>query len=199
MSINIPGYTIIREIGKGGMATVYLAIQESFGREVALKVMAPHLAAESGFPDRFASEAKMVAALSHPHIVTVYDVGSYNNYHYLAMEYHTGGDLSARIDRNDLTPPEALKIIKELADALGMAHTKGVVHRDIKPDNVLFRAHNDDAILTDFGIARNMQAESNLTQIGSTVGTPKYMSPEQAREGRLAPTAGRPRRTRWQR
>ena len=181
MSINIPGYTIIREIGKGGMATVYLAIQESFGREVALKVMAPHLAAESGFPDRFASEAKMVAALSHPHIVTVYDVGSYNNYHYLAMEYHTGGDLSARIDRNDLTPPEALKIIKELADALGMAHTKGVVHRDIKPDNVLFRAHNDDAILTDFGIARNMQAESNLTQIGSTVGTPKYMSPEQAR------------------
>ena len=178
MSINIPGYTIIREIGKGGMATVYLAIQESFGREVALKVMAPHLAAESGFPDRFASEAKMVAALSHPHIVTVYDVGSYNNYHYLAMEYHTGGDLSARIDRNDLTPPEALKIIKELADALGMAHP---VHRDIKPDNVLFRAHNDDAILTDFGIARNMQAESNLTQIGSTVGTPKYMSPEQAR------------------
>lgn len=181
MSINIPGYTIIREIGKGGMATVYLAIQESFGREVALKVMAPHLAAEAGFPDRFASEAKMVAALSHPHIVTVYDVGSFNNYHYLAMEYHTGGDLSARIDRNDLTPPEALKIIKELADALGMAHAKGVVHRDIKPDNVLFRAHNDDAILTDFGIARNMQAESNLTQIGSTVGTPKYMSPEQAR------------------
>jgi serine/threonine protein kinase len=181
MAIQIPGYTIVREIGKGGMATVYLAIQESFGREVALKVMAPHLAAESGFPDRFSSEAKMVASLSHPHIVTVYDVGSYENYHYLAMEYHTGGDLSERIDRLDLTPTEALKITKELADALGMAHAKGVVHRDIKPDNVLFRAHNNDAILTDFGIARNMQAESNLTQIGSTVGTPKYMSPEQAR------------------
>lgn len=181
MSIQIPGYTIVREIGKGGMATVYLAIQESFGREVALKVMAPHLAAEPGFADRFGSEAKMVASLSHPHIVTVYDVGSYNNYHYLAMEYHTGGDLSEKIDRLDLTPPESLKIIKELADALGLAHSKGVVHRDIKPDNVLFRAHNNDAILTDFGIARNMQAESNLTQIGSTVGTPKYMSPEQAR------------------
>ena len=181
MSIQIPGYTILRELGKGGMATVYLAVQESFGRQVALKVMAPHLAAEAGFAARFDSEAKMVAALSHPHIVTVYDVGSYNNYHYLAMEYHTGGDLSERIDRQDITPSSALKIIRQLADALGLAHTRGVVHRDIKPDNVLFRAHNDDAILTDFGIARNMQAESHLTQIGSTVGTPKYMSPEQAR------------------
>ncbi len=181
MSIQIPGYTIVRELGRGGMATVYLAIQESFGRQVALKVMAPHLAAEPGFAERFSSEAKMVAALSHPHIVTVYDVGSHNDYHYLAMEYHTGGDLSTRIDREDLTPTAALKITKQLADALGLAHQRGVVHRDIKPDNVLFRAHNDDAILTDFGIARNMQAESNLTQIGSTVGTPKYMSPEQAR------------------
>lgn len=181
MTIQIPGYTIIRELGKGGMATVYLAVQESFGRQVALKVMAPHLAAEPGFAARFDSEAKMVAALSHPHIVTVYDVGSFNNYHYLAMEYHTGGDLSDRIERHDITPAQALKIIKQLSDALGMAHSKGVVHRDIKPDNVLFRSHNDDAILTDFGIARNMQAESNLTQVGSTVGTPKYMSPEQAR------------------
>lgn len=181
MTIQIPGYTIARELGKGGMATVYLAIQESFGRQVALKVMAPHLAAEPGFAARFDSEAKMVASLSHPNIVTVYDVGSFNNFHYLAMEYHTGGDLSDRIDRQDITPQQALKITKELADALGMAHSRGVVHRDIKPDNVLFRAHNDDAILTDFGIARNMQAESHLTQIGSTVGTPKYMSPEQAR------------------
>lgn len=181
MSIQIPGYTILQELGKGGMATVYLAVQQSFGRQVALKVMAPHLAAESGFAARFDSEAKMVASLSHPHIVTVYDVGSYESYHYLAMEYHTGGDLSSRIDRHDITPTGALKITRQLADALGMAHTKGVVHRDIKPDNVLFRAHNDDAILTDFGIARNMQAESHLTQIGSTVGTPKYMSPEQAR------------------
>ena len=152
MTIQIPGYTIVRELGKGGMATVYLAIQESFGRQVALKVMAPHLAAEPGFAARFDSEAKMVASLSHPHIVTVYDVGSYNNYHYLAMEYHTGGDLSDRIERHDITPAQALKIIKQLSDALGMAHSKGVVHRDIKPDNVLFRAHNDDAILTDFGI-----------------------------------------------
>lgn len=181
MTIQIPGYTILRELGKGGMATVYLAIQESFGRQVALKVMAPHLAAEPGFAARFDSEAKMVASLSHPHIVTVYDVGSHNNFHYLAMEYHTGGDLSERIDRHDITPTNALKITKQLSDALGLAHSKGVVHRDIKPDNVLFRAHNDDAILTDFGIARNMQAESHLTQIGSTVGTPKYMSPEQAR------------------
>ncbi|RZU45243.1 serine/threonine protein kinase [Fluviicoccus keumensis] len=181
MSIELPGYKIVRELGKGGMATVYLAVQVSFGREVALKVMAPHLAAETGFPERFNSEARMVAALSHPHIVTVYDVGSHNNYHYLAMEYHTGGDLSSRISSGGLTPYEALRITKQLADALGMAHSKGVVHRDIKPDNVLFRAHNDDAILTDFGIARDMQAESNLTQIGSTVGTPKYMSPEQAR------------------
>lgn len=181
MSIEIPGYTLVRELGKGGMATVYLAIQESFGREVALKVMAPHLAAEPGFAARFNSEAKMVAALSHPHIVTVYDVGSHNNYHYMAMEYHTGGDLNNRIDHGGVTSYESLRITRQLADALSLAHSKGVVHRDIKPDNVLFRAHNDDAILTDFGIARNMQAESQLTQVGSTVGTPKYMSPEQAR------------------
>ena len=181
MSIELPGYKISRELGKGGMATVYLAVQISFGREVALKVMAPHLAAEPGFSERFNSEARMVAALSHPHIVTVYDVASHNNYHYLAMEYHTGGDLSSRISSGGLTPYEALRITRQLADALGLAHSKGVVHRDIKPDNVLFRAHNDDAILTDFGIARDMGAESNLTQIGSTVGTPKYMSPEQAR------------------
>ena len=181
MSLELPGYKIVRELGKGGMATVYLAIQESFGREVALKVMAPHLVAEPGFPERFSSEARMVAALSHPHIVTVYDVGSHNNYHYLAMEYHTGGDLSSRIANGGLTPYESLRITRQLADALGLAHSRGVVHRDIKPDNVLFRAHNDDAILTDFGIARDMQAESQLTQIGSTVGTPKYMSPEQAR------------------
>jgi serine/threonine-protein kinase PpkA len=125
MSIQIPGYTILQELGKGGMATVYLAVQQSFGRQVALKVMAPHLAAESGFAARFDSEAKMVASLSHPHIVTVYDVGSYESYHYLAMEYHTGGDLSSRIDRHDITPTGALKITRQLADALGMAHTKG--------------------------------------------------------------------------
>lgn len=181
MTIEIPGYKILRELGRGGMATVYLAIQESFGREVALKVMAPHLAAEPEFANRFTSEARMVAVLSHPHIVTVYDVGHHQNYHYMAMEYHTGGDLGTRIERGEVTPTEALRITRQLADALSLAHSKGVVHRDIKPDNVLFRSHNDDAILTDFGIARNMQAESQLTQIGSTVGTPKYMSPEQAR------------------
>ena len=181
MSIEIPGYKLVRELGRGGMATVYLGIQESFGREVALKVMAPHLASENGFEARFNSEAKMVAALSHPHIVTVYDVGSFNNYHFMAMEYHTGGDLNSRIDQGGVTAFEALRITRQLADALSLAHSRGVVHRDIKPDNVLFRAHNDDAILTDFGIARNMQAESQLTQVGSTVGTPKYMSPEQAR------------------
>lgn len=177
---NLPGYRLLRRLGKGGMATVYLAVQENFGREVALKVMAPHLAKEPGFAERFLREARIVAQLAHPHIVVVHDVGAHRGYHYIAMEYHPGGNLHQRI-KEGLTPHEALRITRQLADALAFAHSKGFVHRDLKPDNVLFRQHNDDAILTDFGIAKAVQSDTQLTQLGTAVGTPKYMSPEQAR------------------
>lgn len=178
--MKLPGYTLKRKLGQGGMAAVYMAVQESFERDVALKIMNPQLAREPGFADRFQREARTAAQLSHPHIITVYDVGSVQHFHYIAMEYHTGGDLVQRM-KAGLSPHDALRLARELADALTFAHARGVVHRDIKPDNILFREHNGAAILTDFGIAKTSQADSQLTQIGRTVGTPKYMSPEQAR------------------
>ncbi len=178
--MKIPGYTLKRKLGQGGMAAVFLAEQESFGREVALKIMVPQLAREPGFAERFQREARTVAQLAHPHIITVHDVGVCQQFHYIAMEYHTGGDLGQRL-KAGITPFEALRITHELADALHFAHERGIVHRDIKPDNVLFRAHNNAVILTDFGIAKTLHADNQLTQVGNTVGTPKYMSPEQAR------------------
>lgn len=180
--LKIPGYTLKRKIGQGGMAAVFLAEQESFGREVAIKIMMPALAKDPEFAERFIREARTMAQLAHPNIIVVHDVGQNNQVYYYAMAYHTGGDLTHRIREGGVTTQEALKITRELADALGYAHEEGIVHRDIKPDNVLFRDRDGAAILTDFGIAKRLNNELNqLTQIGSAVGTPKYMSPEQAR------------------
>ena len=175
----IPGYDVIRVLGEGGMASVYLAVQESFGRAVALKVMSPILLAQRDFAERFRSEARMVASLSHPGIITVYDVGVHEQYHYIAMEYHAGGHLGQRIAQG-VSAQEALTIARDLALALDHAHENGIIHRNMKPDNVLF-SKRSTPVITDFGIARNTYGDSQLTQIGSTVGTPKYMSPEQAR------------------
>lgn len=175
----IPGYTVQRMLGRGGMATVYLAIHDKFEREVALKVMAPALSADEGFRERFLREAKIVAKISHPNIVAVYDVNEVNGIHYIAMEYHPGGDLKARL-RENLPVRDTLQITKDVARALNYAHSKGYLHRDIKPDNVLFRM-DGSAVLTDFGIAKATEGDANLTQMGMVAGTPKYMSPEQAR------------------
>lgn len=175
----IPGYTLLKELGQGGMATVYLAIQECFGRKVALKIMAPVLATDPSFSERFQREAKIVAGLSHNHIISVYDVGVSDNAHYIAMEYHAGGDLKQKI-RKGLTLRSAITIVSQIASALDCAHSKGYIHRDVKPDNILFR-EDGDAILTDFGIARPTKASQSMTQAGKVVGTPKYMSPEQAK------------------
>lgn len=184
--IVIPGYTLKRKLGQGGMAAVFLAVQESFGREVALKIMAPSLAKEPDFANRFLREARTMANLSHPYIIMVHDVGSAGGLHYYAMALHKGGDLTQRIRNGGVTVQEALRITKQVADALAYAHEQGIVHRDIKPDNVLFRERDDAAILTDFGIAKSLNNDENqLTQAGSTVGTPKYMSPEQARGQRV--------------
>lgn len=180
MSIfDVPGYTVKRTLGKGGMATVYLAVQDKFERDVALKVMAPALSADAGFRERFMREAKIVAKISHPNIVAVYDVNEVNGVYYIAMEYHPGGDLKARI-KEGVSVRDALQITKDVARALDFAHGKGYLHRDIKPDNILFRA-DGSAVLTDFGIAKATEGDANLTQMGMVAGTPKYMSPEQAR------------------
>lgn len=176
---NVPGYKLKKVLGKGGMATVYLAEQESFGRDVAIKIMAPELVHKKDFAKRFEMEARMVARLSHPNIVTVYDVGLSGSSFYLTMELHSKGHLGQKIKRG-ISAKQSLQIARKLADALQYAHDRHIVHRDLKPDNILFSIRGEP-IITDFGIARDNNADTNLTQIGSTVGTPKYMSPEQAK------------------
>jgi serine/threonine protein kinase len=161
------------------MATVYLANQESFDREVALKVMAPALAADKNYGERFMREARIAARFSHPNIIAVYDVGVQGDYYYIAMEYHPGGDLKERLKKN-MTTRQAMSILRQIAAALDYAHNKGFIHRDVKPDNILFR-DDGSAVLTDFGIARTATGNTQMTQLGMVVGTPKYMSPEQAR------------------
>jgi serine/threonine protein kinase len=171
------GYTIHKPLGAGGMATVFLGTQESFGRKVAIKVLDPDNSHDEEQASRFIREAKMVAGLAHPNIIPVYDVGQNNGNIYMSMEYLSGGDLNQWI-KCGLLPEDALKIIGEIAQALQFSHDKGIIHRDIKPDNIMFR-ENNSAVLTDFGIARAQAENRHLTQQNTVLGTPRYMSPEQ--------------------
>ncbi len=170
----IAGYTIERRLGAGGMAQVYLAMQHSLNRQVALKVMR---LADPNLHKRFVHEGQMVARLKHHHIITVHDVGEFLGGCYMAIEYADGGDLGARI-RQGLTIDQALTILRQIASALDHAHQQGLVHRDIKPANILFMA-NGDAKVADFGIAKDFHQDQQLTQSGWRLGTPSYMSPEQ--------------------
>src|SRR5579885_2395633 len=175
--VEVPGYKVIRKLGEGGMATVYLALQESLDREVALKVMSPVLAANASFCEQFMKEGRIAAKLTHPHLMTVHDIGCENGIYYLASEYLPAGTLRDRIDR--ITPAEALEVARDIAAGLAYAHDKGFVHRDVKPGNIMFRA-NGTAVLADFGIAKAMKSVSAATMAGNAIGTPDYMSPEQA-------------------
>ncbi|UTA49370.1 SUMF1/EgtB/PvdO family nonheme iron enzyme [Simiduia sp. 21SJ11W-1] len=177
--MQIPGYRIIRKINQGGMSTVYLAIQLSVGREVALKVMSPALNADPIFSERFQREANIVGQLSHPNIVSIYDIGRYKNLNYIAMDYLPGGSVHDKM-ATGLSTAEILRIMREMALALDLAHEKGYIHRDIKPENILFR-ENNSAVLSDFGVAKTVSSSSQMTNAGMVVGTPHYMSPEQAR------------------
>ncbi|MBP5077273.1 protein kinase [Pseudomonas chlororaphis] len=179
MDMDIPGYGIERELGEGAMATVYLATQRSLERKVALKVMAAALAADRSFCERFLREGKTLARLSHPHTVTIYDIGNVGHFYYMAMEYLPNGTLKERIAEG-LSPQQGLVYLRQIALALGYAHAQGLVHRDVKPANILFRA-NGSAVLSDFGIAKSLEDHTQFTQAGFAVGTPSYMSPEQAR------------------
>jgi serine/threonine protein kinase len=174
----IAGYTTESVLGAGGMATVYLAVQESLSRHVALKVMNQILMADADFCRRFLNEGRLIAKLSHPNIVTVYDIGASDRFHYLSMTYLSGGTLRETI-RRGLPLDYAVYILKCLADALGYAHRQGIIHRDIKPSNVLF-THSGAPVLTDFGIAKTVGTETKLTSTGMAVGSVGYMSPEQA-------------------
>jgi serine/threonine-protein kinase PpkA len=182
----IPGYRIERELGKGAMATAYLAIQESLEREVALKIMAPMLVADQSFHERFLTEGKIIARLNHPNIVNVYDIGITDQaIYYMALEYAREGNLTGRM-RHGLSVQESLQILKQVASALHYAHLQGVVHRDVKPQNILFR-DQETALLSDFGIAKALDSLSEMTAAGWVIGTPAYMSPEQAMGHRVSP------------
>ncbi len=175
--IRISGYQIKGVLGRGGMATVYLAVQESLGREVALKILDPNHAQGEQFSERFLREARIVSHLMHPNIVTVFDVGIHEGYHYLSMEYIDGQDLKQA--HATLSKKELLRIIKDIARALDFAAKKGYVHRDVKPENIMLHEGDGRVVLMDFGIARSYQTTHGLTRAGSALGTPYYMSPEQ--------------------
>ncbi|NCF28608.1 MAG: protein kinase, partial [Gammaproteobacteria bacterium] len=174
---HIPGYRVEGLIGSGGMASVYLAIQESLERPVALKVLDDPESAE--YQERFLNEGRIIASLTHSNIVTVHDIGVASRHLYISMEYVEGGDLRRKI-RAGMTPPEAFHIVERIGSALQLAHDRGVVHRDVKPANILFRP-DGTPLLADFGIAKDHHSDSGLTMDGSVVGSPYYLSPELAR------------------
>ncbi len=177
--LQVPGYDIEERIGRGGMASVYRARQHTFDRDVALKVLKSDLSEDESFCQRFVQESLIVAKLHHSNIVQVYDVGEFKNNFYIAMEYLNGGDLNSALKKG-IPVKQTVKIIKQAASALDFAHKKGIIHRDIKPDNIMFR-EDGAAVLTDFGIAKEIHSDLDLTQTGLIVGTPKYMAPEQIR------------------
>ena len=177
-------FTIIEEIGRGGMATVYKAKQNNLNRLVALKIIHKNLIHYKEFLERFHREAQLSASLNHHNIVTIYDEGSENGIHYIAMEYLDGIDLHHIIqEKGRLKIDESVNIIAPIAEALNYAHNKGIIHRDIKSSNILITL-DGKPVLTDFGIA-HAASTTKLTQSGMVIGTPDYMSPEQAIGGEV--------------
>ena len=181
-------YTILAPLGQGGMARVYRAHQENLDREVAVKVLPPWYAADRNFVERFNLEARLVARLSHPNIVTVHDANEQNGHLYIVMQLVDGGTLRQRLDLlhaqgKTMDALEASTIFHQLADALSYAHEQGIIHRDVKPVNVLLD-RSGRPILSDFGIAKVLAStQEQLTRPGAGVGTPEYMSPEQCKGG----------------
>jgi serine/threonine-protein kinase len=169
-------YELIRELGRGGMATVFRAHDPRFGRDVAIKVLPQELMHNPNFIARFEREAQTIAALDHPAIVPVYDFGEQDGQPYLVMRLMTGGSLKGRIRATPFSLQQTIPILQRVGAALEHAHQQGVVHRDLKPDNILFDQYSD-AYLADFGIAH--LSRSTLTITGGRIGTPTYMSPEQ--------------------
>jgi len=173
-------YTLERELGRGGMATVYLAIDRKHRRPVALKVLRPELALSLG-PERFRREIEIAARLQHPHILTVHDSGETAGRFWFTMPYVEGESLRERLlHQKQLSLEDSLRITREVLQALEYAHQHGIVHRDIKPENILL-GPDGSTLVSDFGIARAMNTgDDRLTSAGLAVGTPAYMSPEQA-------------------
>lgn len=172
---------ILRRLGRGGMADVYVANQITLGRRVALKVLRRDLAGEASYVERFRREARAAAKLTHPNIVQIYEVGCCDSMHYISQEYVDGLNLRQQLDRSGpLSVDQAVVVMQSVAEALTAASAEGVIHRDIKPENVLI-SNRGEVKVADFGLARVIQGEheNQLTQVGMTMGTPLYMSPEQ--------------------
>ena len=179
--MEISGYRIEKTIGEGGMATAYLAVQESLGRLAVVKVLNTNTRDTTEHVERFLNEGRIVASLNHPHIITIYDIGIAEDFMFISMEYIEGGDLRTRL-KHPVSEKEAIDIIKKICSGLDAAHRKGIVHRDVKPGNILFKK-NGEPLLTDFGIAKRLTMDQDLTQTGVFLGSPNYMAPEQAEDG----------------
>src|SRR5215472_12950395 len=170
-------FRIVERIGAGGMATVFKAYQPTLDRYVAIKVLPAYHARDPIFVKRFEREARAVAKLAHPNIVQIHDFGEQDNITYIVMEYVDGGTLKDRLKR-PLPAAEAVDFIIQAAEGLECAHRNGIVHRDVKPANILLRK-DGYLLLSDFGIAKILEGTTNLTRVGTGIGTPQYMSPEQ--------------------
>jgi serine/threonine protein kinase len=178
------GCQVLDLLGQGGMARVYRGRQEHLDRDVAIKVLPPYYVSDPTFIDRFQREARAMAKLQHPNIVVIYDAGRQAPWLYIVMELIPGGNLRQRMTTS-MSMAEATHIFRDIAEALTYAHERGIIHRDVKPVNVLLDTSRPQpyprAVLSDFGIAKVLQSSSNLTRTGAGVGTPEYMSPEQCK------------------
>ncbi|MBC7802657.1 MAG: serine/threonine protein kinase, partial [Candidatus Parcubacteria bacterium] len=173
----IPGYRTLRMIGEGGMAQVYLAERVHDGMQMVLKVLDPALRRDATFLQRFVREYKLISALEDEHVAHIFDQGFSGDQPYIAMEYLSGGTLAARMHEG-MTSLAALRLTSQIARALDAIHAHDIVHRDLKPQNIMFR-DNGRPVIVDFGLAKDLEAKSDLTRHGEVMATPRYMSPEQ--------------------
>jgi hypothetical protein len=180
------GYRIERRLGRGGMGILYLAVEPGLDRRVALKLIAPEAAADEVFAKRFAEESRIAASIEHPNVVPIYAAGEEHGVPFIAMRFVAGSDLGRRIAREGrLEPAQAAALIAQVGNGLDAIHAAGLVHRDVKPANVLLSGEDgaEHAYITDFGVARNVATQSGLTQTGRFVGTLDYVAPEQISGG----------------